>query len=208
MAAQKVPDPEIHALALAEVRRQTAEYNQRRQKIAAELASLFAARKAGAPVEQPLPDHVLAARSRAKELLNGHAPASLTLPPAVTREQELNVERDAIDIVLRILSQSEIAARAAAAVEWVAAHAAEWKGIAREIVLHALRLQALEQRLERLGAEAPDFAQGLPLTQHIGFGRFSLLAWNGEDPLRELRADALAEGVVTPIDVRKAQDVG
>src|SRR5258706_14933682 len=115
---KKPPAPEVHALTVAEVDRQTAAYSARRNAVTAELARIFAGRQAGDPVEQPLPDHVKAARARAMTLLNGFAPSSLTAPRAMTRERELLVERDALDIVLAALSRSEVIARAADAVQW------------------------------------------------------------------------------------------
>src|ERR1700688_2632006 len=101
MARKSEPESEIHALTVAEVSRQIGMYSQKRRAVSAELAAIFSAQQlAGRPTDQPLTDHVKSVRERAKTLLNGHAAALLTLPPATTREQELRVEVDALDLVL------------------------------------------------------------------------------------------------------------
>jgi hypothetical protein len=195
---------EIDHLTVAEVRRQAAVFSEKRRAVIAELATIQTTRQKGAPPALLLSDHEKQAHSRAVQLLNGHA-GILKLPEAGDREAELMVEADALDLVLRGLRDQEAIARAADAVRWVEANKGKWAALCRDIVLTAVKLQALEQRARDMIAELPDWAPGLALGGLIG-GR-SIYDGSTEDPTREARDAALAQGVVSDAEIRKAQNV-
>jgi hypothetical protein len=193
----------IHALTTAEIARQVQMHSARRRAIVEERAAIYAnAQKNGWAVESPIVDaDERAAREIAKSLLNGSAPPSLSLPPPITRDRGLDREQRAIDIVLKILGDEHLAARAAEAVEWMETHNDEWRELAREIVLSAVRLDALESRARQLLNSCPDiFAVRLPM---------ALIANNrvSEIPLGELKAAAAAEGIVKNTEIRKVENV-
>jgi hypothetical protein len=195
----------IHALTTAEVGRQVKMYSERRQQIDDERAAAYAyALKNGGAPDTPVVDaDERAALEHAKNLLNGYAPQSLSLPPEISRDRILLRERRGLDIVLKILADKDLVARAAEAVEWGEAHGAEWHQLTREITLTAIRLHALEQSAQRLLAGCPDlFAVRLPMTVISNSPSIA------EIPLDDLKGAALAEGIITHAEIRKAEKHG
>ena len=115
-----------------------------------------------------------AAREHARALLNGAAPPSLSSPPeaGITLDKVLYREQRGIDIALKILNDKDLVARSVEAVEWAEAHGAEWRALAREITLAAVRLDALERSAQQLLAGCPDlFAVRLPMPVITKAGR-------------------------------------
>ena len=140
---------QIHALTVSEINRQVAIHSARRRQIVEQRASIYAAaQKNGSASDAPIIDaDEKAAREHAKKLLNGAAPASLSaLESGVTLDKFLYREKRGIDIALKILDDQELVAKAVEAVEWGEAHSAEWRQLAREITLTAVRLDALDAR--------------------------------------------------------------
>jgi hypothetical protein len=209
MAKQPI-DPAITAAATAEIARQVVDYTQRRRKVTEELASLFAARQAGQNVDVVPPADVVAARERAAEMLNGTAPAFLKTPVAITREAQLTIERDAIDLVLNIFQREELRANAAEATQWLEQHGAEWRALCAEIVLTALRLRALEKRAVNMRASIGSIAPAaLPMSADIGVsGSFLNIngVW-GAEPLSRPREAALAAKIITAQQVRDIERI-
>ena len=204
MARTTTSSHDIEALTAAEIARQLTHYGRRRDEATAELASIFAARQDGSsPQPQPIPDQVRRARERAKQLLNGQSPASLNLPAAVGRESELELERDALDIVITALRQTETAARAAESVIWMEQHAAEWVGLCRQRLLTAIRLEALERRSNEMLRKVE---VGTPIRLGI-FNATSILdaPWS-IDPLREFREALLREKIISASDIERAEN--
>lgn len=198
-AMVRTPDPEIHALTVNEISRQTGDYSKRRQKITAELAAICASHKAGDPIEQPLSDHARNVRERAKAMLNGYAPPSLTLPPAVTRETELTIERDAIDIVLKALSQSELVARAAEAAQWIIKNEPSWREMCRQRVLAEVRAEALKDlALKMQEAAGGIYAVPLPMARFI---------LSRDVTVADMCHAALEAGIVSRTDLERAANV-
>jgi len=193
-------------LTFEEVQRQQRDYGEKRRVITEELAAIFAARAKGETPAPVFSDREKSVRERMRGMLNGHAPEALKAAiPALDRENELLIERDAIDGILTLLTRSEIPARAAAAVAWVETHEKEWRELAREIVLTAFRLAALEARAESMSREIPDCVPGLALVQFVGFGHSFLANPNliDSDSSLGLRAVALKEGIVTTSEIKK-----
>jgi hypothetical protein len=192
----------IHALTTAEIARQIAPYSERLKQIKNERAALYAhALKNGGVGDTPVIDaDERAAREHAKNLLNGAAPEFLSLPPEITRDRILLREQRALELVLKILADKDLAARATEAVAWAEEHGDKWRALAREIVLAAVRLGALERVTTELLQQCPDpFAVRLPMGNIIGGRAIS------ETPLSELIAAALAEGVVTSAEIKRAE---
>jgi hypothetical protein len=193
---------EIHTLTTAEIGRQVKIHSDRSRQIINERAAMYAnALKNGGSGDTPILDaDERAARQHAKSLLNGSAPESLSLPPEITRDRMLLREQRGIEIVLKILSDKSLVARASEAVEWAEAHGDQWRALCRDIVLSAIKLDALEQSARELLARCPDiFAVRLPMGNKIGGRAIS------ETPISDLKDAALAKGVVTSAEIRKAQ---
>jgi hypothetical protein len=132
----------VHELTVAEIGRLVGEYNRLRRECTAEQAARFSAAEAGQPKERPRTDRAEEARGRALQMLNGFAPAGLKHAPPISRDEELEIEVEAIDIVLSALSQKELAASAASAAELAIEHGAAWEAYWRELLLTAARLGA------------------------------------------------------------------
>jgi hypothetical protein len=194
---------DTHALTLAQAQKQIREYDARRRAICDELASLYATRlaaKGAGPA--PISDQEKKARERARTMLNGSTPSWLDAPPSAERENELVIERDALDLVLRALNDHRVIAEAAEELSWTEAHRKEWAALCKEIILTRLHLEALERKAEKFVEQhrsAP-----LPLRQFIGDGPFT-------DPvypsLKRPLDEAIREGVITQGDLKKASNV-
>jgi hypothetical protein len=194
----------IHALTTAEIGRQTKLYSERLKQVVAEQATIYAnTLKNGTSGETPVVDlDERAARDLAKSMLNGFAPPALSLPPPITRDQALCRERRALEIVLKIFSDEDLVARATEAVEWAEAHTDEFRRLAREITFNAVRSDALERHMRQLleGCGDPS-AVRLPMVIIVNSRAIS------EIPLSDLKAAALAEGIVTAAEMRKLENV-
>jgi hypothetical protein len=196
---------EIHALTTAEISRQIRMHNERRIQIINQRADLYTtALKNGGSSETPvIDDDEKAARQHAKHLLNGAAPESLSSTESgITLDKKLYRELRGVDIALKILGDKDLVARAADAVVWEEEHADEWRTLCRETVLTAIKLDALESRARQLLEQCVDLsAVRLPMVNIVGSRSIS------EIPLSDLAETALAQGVVTEAELRKAQNV-
>jgi hypothetical protein len=202
MASKQTSDPIAHPQTVAELRQAQAALSARRVALQTEGAAEYAAMKGGSAPSRALSDHERRVGDHIKLLMNGSTPQHL-LVPTVSREEQRRAEMDAIDYVQRNLSRrmDELSLRDAE--QWVVDNATGWRALCREIVLAAVRLEALEQR-------ARDFLEPIR-GQHVGglamtttIARFSLLGIG--DPLEELRANALKDGVVNASEIRKAEN--
>jgi hypothetical protein len=206
-------DPEIHALTRAEIARQLAAHAARRQQIVEQRADLYLrSSKSGTPVPS-LSVEEKAARAHAKRLLNGVAPLSLDPPSSdinfSSLDMELAVEQRGLDITIKILSDNELVARAAEAVQWAESHAAEWRALVRETIVTAARLAALETAAARLIDKCVDIdAINLPMINLIG-QKSKNVAWVGLVPITpdDLIEAGLKAGIVTNRDVEKVKNV-
>jgi hypothetical protein len=196
-------DPQIYEMTAAEIGRQIQRHAARRVEIVSERAALYSiATKAGGSAETTIADaDERAARQHAKNLLNGAAPESLSLPQEIDRDRILLREQRGIDLAIKILSDKGLVARASEAVTWAEAHDNEWRGLAREITMTAVRLAALERRAGQLLGSCGDiFSIRLPMVNIIGGRPVS------ETPLSDLVERALAEGLVIQADLRKSEN--
>jgi hypothetical protein len=195
---------DIHALTLAEVNRQIQVHSERRRQIVEERAAIFAStQKNGGAIESPIVDaDERAAREHAKSLLNGSAPPSLSLPPEITSDKRLYREQRGIEIVLKVLTDKELVARATGAVAWAENNGDRWKALCREITLTAIKLNALETSARELIGQCGDvFAIRLPMVNLIVGQSIH------EMSIGELIGIALNEEIVTQAEVRKAKNV-
>jgi hypothetical protein len=197
---------DIHALTTAEIARQVGIHTERRRQIVNQRHSIYStALKNGTTAGESLPIDAdeKAARAHAKLLLNGAAPAFLSASEMdITLDKQLYREMRGIDIALKILSDKDLVARAAEAVEWAERHRDEWRNLARETTLTAIKLGALERAAAALLDQCPDiFAVNLPMGNILGGRPIS------ETSVNELIAAASAAGVVTASEIRKAENV-
>ena len=196
---------EIHELTTAEISRQVKIHTDRSRQIINERAAMYAsALKNGGGGDTLIVDaDERAARQHAKSLLNGAAPESLSLPPEITRDRMLLREQRGIEIALKILSSKELVARATEAVVWAEAHGDQWRALCRDIVLTAVKLDALEDRAHQLLGQCVDIhAVRLPLGNVIG-GR-SICETRS---ISDLAETAIAAGVVSAGETKKAKNV-
>lgn len=203
---QKHDDTEMRDLTVQEINRQVRELNSKRQVATENLAAMYKARLAGQPEERPIDDHTKVVRARAIQMLNGHAASVLQFPHTPTREQELRIEVDAIDLVIKALGHKEIVARAAEAAQWTIDHRAEWVALCREIILTAIRIQSLSERAAAMLAAAPE-GHDLPATAWFGNGLTVFRNWDFENPLQEPVAAAIKANIITMSDARKTHNV-
>jgi hypothetical protein len=197
---------DLHTLTTAEIARQVSAFQERRLQIVNQRAALYShslKNGGGGGDSSPIDADERAARAHAKHLLNGDAPPSLSASESeITLDRQLYREMRGIDIALKILADKSLVARAAEAVGWAEAHADEWRKLAREIMLTAIRQDALERRARELLAGCVDlFAVRLPMGNVIGGRPIS------EKPIIDLTEIALAEGVITSAEIRKAKNV-
>ena len=200
MSTKQTGDSEIHELTVAEIGRQLTVLAERDRQITNELAERYKnALKNGGPI--PIIDaDEQAARAHARSLLNGAAPESLSLVPELNRDKILYREKRGIAIATKILTSKDLVARAVEAVRWAEEHAGEWRTLCRDIVLTAIRLDALEDRSQRLLGQCIDVSSiRLPMANKIGGRAIS------ETPISDLTEIALAAGVVTSAEVKKAK---
>ena len=191
---------EIHELTTAEIGRQLSVLAERDRQITNELADRYRnALKNGGPI--PIIDaDEQAARAHARSLLNGAAPESLSLVPDLNRDKILYREKRGIAIATKILTSKDLVARAVEAVRWAEEHDGEWRTLARDIVLTAVRLNELEDRSQRLLGQCIDVSSiRLPMANIIGGRAIS------ETPTSDLTERALAAGVVTSAEIKKAK---
>lgn len=204
---KKADTTEIHELTRAVIAKQVTALNARRSQIVSQRASWYAnAVKQGFDSSTPMVDaDERAAREHAKHLLNGNAPESLSLPPAISLDKQLAREQRGIDIAIKVLLDKDLVARTTEAVIWGEENNVVWRNIAGEIVLAMLRLEALKLRAQELLDTCPDImAIKLPVWlvgHHLEPVHPSVV------PLNELRSMALAEGVITQAQIRKTENV-
>jgi hypothetical protein len=198
------PTDQIHALTAAEITRQIEGYNDRGREIVEERRVLYLnAIKSGGGGTTPVHPDERAAREYAKCLLNGIAPSWLTVPPEASRDQILLREQRAIEIVLKILSDQRLAMRASEAVRWAETNADRWQALCRDVVLAAVRLNALERCARELLEQCVDtYAVRLPMGNIIGSRPVS------DFSISDLIEAALAEGVATSAEIKKAEKAG
>jgi hypothetical protein len=192
----RTPAETTHDLTVAQISRLRAEYAAERRAAIAEMVVIEQRRHAGQPEPPPLSDHAKAARERAAEIINGHAPPGFLqklLGPA-SREQELRIQIDAYGLVLDALAQKETVQLAVEAVEWEQRHLPEWRSLCHDIIATALLLRSLEQRAAELKHDRGMF--GLPLDAFIGGKSVVGVRWE-TDPLASVTKAAADAGIIT-----------
>jgi hypothetical protein len=197
---------QIHELTVAEIGRLVGEFYRQRHAYTEELAALFSASEAGQPEERPRTDRAEEVRGRALEMLNGYAPAGLKHAPPRSRQQELEINVEAIDIVLSALAQKELVATAAESAAFALEHGDEWAELCRDILLTAARLGALEKRAVEWRANLRVIPASLPLAQFIGTGRSIVGVLWASDPLYRPREAALQAKIVTAKEIKAAEN--
>jgi hypothetical protein len=196
----------VHELTVAEIGRLTGEYNRLDRECAEEQAARFSAAEAGQPKERPRTDRAEEARGLALEMLNGYAPAGLKHAPPISRDEELEIKREAIAIVLSALAQKELVAAAEESAAFVLEHGEEWEALCRDILLTFTRGAALEKRAVEFRAKLRVIPASLPLAQFIGTGRSIVGALWASDPLYRPREAALQAKIVTTKEIKAAEN--
>ncbi len=199
MASNKTS--EISRQRSAEIELEIREYSRQRDAITAQLVAIFEGRKAGMPEPKPSDDRTLQARTRALALLRGAEPPPLSPAPSYTREQQLFVEREAIDLVLKALQDQRAEARSDESVKSFEKQIDVYRACARDHILTVLKLHALEAwAVAKIDELEPGSVQ-LPFAAYMGTG-VRVVYPNG-DSLEMAIAAALAERIITPADVEE-----
>ena len=199
------PEPEPVLQSLAELTHDYTRLSGLEGSLRDEEASLFQARqKTNSPPSLPMDNRERAIQAHIHQLMNGHSPPELLLPPAPSREEEIGIQRTAIRRVLGAIKTRMEDASEREAETWVKEHAGQWRELCRELVLAAVKLHSLEEKARRVLDEGlrGHWVGGLAMTQHVG-GGYSLLGIG--NPLMEMKKDAVREGVVSDADIRKAE---
>lgn len=134
-----------HPTTVAEIRQTRLALYERSRALQDEGAASWKAMQAGAPPSRPLSDHDRRVNAHIQQLMNGSTPSHL-LVPAVSRDEQIRAELDAIAYVDRELGRQLEDAQHHETEQWVVDHATEWRALCREIVLAGVRLEALEER--------------------------------------------------------------
>lgn len=189
-----------HPTTAAEFRQVRSALSVRERELQNEGAALYSAVQKGAPPPRPLTDHATRVREHIKTLLNGATPPHL-LAPVASRDQQIIAELEAVRFADSYWGKLEADALEREAQQLADRQDPEWRGLCREIVLAAVKLEALEARardmLEPLRGAYVNIA--MPCT--IG-SQLSLLGIG--DPLADMRNEALQQGIVSKADLRKA----
>jgi hypothetical protein len=202
MATKQANDPVIahHPMTVAEIRQTMAALSERERALQTEGAASFKAQQAGSPPSRPLTDHERRVAGHIQLMLNGSTPQNL-LVPAVSRDEQIRAELDAIAYVRRDLGRRQEDALERETNQWVTEHATEWRALCREIVLAAVRLASLEARARDM-LEQIKWPVKIAMGSSIGSG---LSCLGVGDPLLDLRTSALEESIVSASDIKKAE---
>jgi hypothetical protein len=204
MTSKQPNEPVIgHPKTAFEIRQALRKLAERDRALTSEAAELYRATQAGTAPSQPLSDHNRRVTAHIQLLMNGSTPHHL-LVPAISRDEQIRVERDAIAFVSKNLSQQEDSARYDEAEQWVTENDKPWRARCREIVLAAERLAALEESARQFLLPIDGTCVKIAMGSTIASG-LSLLGIG--DPVREMRSAALSEKIITEAEIRKAQNV-
>jgi hypothetical protein len=206
MSSKQISEPIIphRPMTVAELQRAQASIREREITLTNEGHASYKAMMAGAPPSRPLNDHDRRVTAHIQLMMNGSTPSHL-LTPAVSRDDQIRAELDAIRFVSRELAKLQADARLREADQLVSDNDKQWRALCREIILAATKLAALEERArDMLAPIHGEFVTGLAMGATIGSG-LSLLGVG--DPLAEMRNEALKDGVVTTAELRKAKHV-
>jgi hypothetical protein len=198
---QTAPATGHHPSTAAEIRQVQRDLATRDRDLLNEGAENYRALQAGTAPSRPLSDHERRVTAHIQKLMNGSTPSHL-LVPAVSRDEQIRAERDAIAFVSRDLARREEQARYDEAEKWVSDNAKQWRALCREIILVAERLAALEESARQFLLPIEGTYVKIAMGSTIASG-LSLLGVG--DPLQEMRSAALKEKIVTDADIRKAQ---
>ncbi len=188
-------------MARAEIRSLYARYAEQERTL---LARVIALEKAGGAASFPDPalEHEQKARARARLMLNGHSDKLLAPPRGLGGGSlaEIRVELDETQNIMRALTKAGLEAEAVEALERVEQQKPAWEALVRK---QALRMAAVaegeaeaQKFLETVGY---DVAIALPMSLFVGSG-----ATAGRD-VADFLAAAVAEGIVTEAEIRKAK---
>ncbi|MGY4605763.1 hypothetical protein ACVW16_004175 [Bradyrhizobium sp. USDA 4474] len=178
--------------------------SERQRALQTEGAQNYAAFLKGSPPPRPATDHERRVGEHLQKLMNGATPAHF-LTPAVSRDEQIRAELDAIAFAERHWAKQLDDALDREAQQYVDEHEAEWRALCRDITLTAVRLESLEVRArEMLAPIVGRFGLKLAMASTVGSG-FSILGVG--DPLSDYRAEALQQGIVSNADIKKASNV-
>jgi hypothetical protein len=213
--------PHEEQFAHAEIKALMAKYLGAERRLTDQLADAY---KRGVDRGVSLSERELAnrARARAGQLLDGspidetvhvpeakprHAKRSLSeqlLPPEKDLPepgvQHLHIERAAIRMILEALTRRNIEAEAAEALRHAEEVRPEYNRLLREWALALARFTSVDERLQGWWSRIGSTRSALPApwtVDHISFG--------GWVSVREVLEGAIADGLVTEAEVRKAQ---
>jgi hypothetical protein len=187
---------------VAEIRQTRRELFERARTLQEEAATAYRAMQAGSPPSKPQSDHDRRVAGHIQHMMNGQTPPSV-LVPAVSRDQQILAEIDAIRFVDRHLGQQEETLLERDAEHYAVEIDGAWRALCREIVLAATKLASLEQRAREM-LEPIKWPVPLAMGATIGSG-LSLLG--DGDPLHEMRAAALKQNIVTNSELKKAEQI-
>jgi hypothetical protein len=192
-----------HPSTAAEIRQVQRDLMARALELQNEGAKNYRALQAGTAPSRPISDHERRVTAHIQKLMNGSTPSHL-LAPAVSRDEQIRAELDAIAFVSRDLARQEELTRYSEAETWVVKTDPQWRALCREIILTAERLAALEERARQFLLPIEGIHVKIAMGSTIASG-LSLLGIG--DPLREMRDAALSEKIVSEAEIRKAQNV-
>ena len=196
MAEQQLPT--IKALTHQVIREKLASLNTMDADLTSRLAAMYGQPGSSGPAPAAL-DRAEKTRDRARALLNG---AGHLVPPAPSADGEapLFAERDAVRLAISALMREDAEEAAVEAQQRAEALRPEWERLVRAWTSAAATFAAVDTRAEAF-LEANREARFLSLSDLIGQGAIS----GRGDTLETVIKAAIAEGVVSEAEIRKAK---
>jgi hypothetical protein len=200
-----------HELTRAEIARQITHLFEENRQFIEQRVDLQTRASTGGGYTSSLSVDERAALAYAKIKLNGHAPPSLEPSSELdfsSLDRQLAVKQRGNEIAIKILSDKDLLARAAEAVNWAETHADRWRQLVHETIVTAAKLEALELAVSTLIGECVDIdAISLPMANMVGHRCMNTIGGRVEVRPSDLIEAGLKAGLVTQREIEKAKNV-
>jgi hypothetical protein len=194
-------ETEAHDLTVTVITDLIGGYRRDRRAALDELITIEKRRHQGDVERDDVTDLTREVRARAKQLVNGYAAADWALPPTMSREKQLRVEIEAIDLVIAALGEREVRQRSIEAMEREVTLLPKWKQSVRKRLRLAVQMCAADDEGMALKASHTPFS--LPLDEFLGHSSVLPGVFWDRDPLATRLKAAVDEGYVTEREIKE-----
>jgi hypothetical protein len=204
MPKNTIPDTDLNKLTVKQISEMTARLKNRRAEITKQLVDEFEHREVS-ETKIVVEENIREATEVARNLLSGTT-AKLPETPARSREADLTIERNGVDIALEVLRKDELRTRAVAAVRWAEENREHWKQLWRRALIARAQALAAEAALLEMRTKAGRIGAELPLAGHVMKG--FIVADNAFIEMDRTIAGAIELGYVSSQDLSRAAETG